>query len=251
MGSSLLAPRNRRALSVQRGLGRLLSPLWVPLCVAIMRYGFRWRIEGVEQTRREFAQLRRSSTSPLLVCANHLTMFDSFIIAMALGSPWWFVVHYSALPWNTPEQEHFASTWWKRALIYVMKCVPVKRGGDRRAVGATLGSLVYLIASGEAGLVFPEGGRSRTGRVDTDAVTYGVGRIVKALPGCRVVCVYLRGRHQATWTDRPVTGERFRAAIEVFEPKTDQKGLRGSLDITRQILGRLAAMERRHFDGRE
>jgi 1-acyl-sn-glycerol-3-phosphate acyltransferase len=251
VAASPLAPRDRRALHVQRGLGRLFSPLWVPLCVAIMRYGFRWRIEGVEQTRREFAQLRRSSTSPLLICANHLTMFDSPIIAMALGSPWWLIVRYSALPWNTPEREHFASSWWKRALIYMMKCVPVERGGDRRAVGTALARMVYVMALGEVGLIFPEGARSRKGRVDTEAVTYGVGRIVKALPGCQVMCVYLRGEHQATWTDRPVKGERFRAAIEVFEPKTDQKRLRGSVDIAQQILARLAEMERRHFDGRQ
>jgi 1-acyl-sn-glycerol-3-phosphate acyltransferase len=248
---SRLEPRDRLALDVQRGLGRLLSPLWVPVCVAIMRYGLRWRIEAVEQTRREFARLRRSSSSPLLVCANHLTMLDSFVIAMALGSPWWLVRNYSALPWNTPERGNFASTWWKRLLVYVMKCVPVERGGDRRAVGAALSRLIYLIERGEAVLVFPEGGRSRKGRVDTDAVTYGVGRIVKALPGCQVVCVYLRGDHQQSWTDRPVTSERFRAALETFEPKTDRKGLRGSLDIARQILARLAAMERRHLDGRE
>ena len=36
-----------------------------------------------------------------------------------------------------------------------------------------------------------------------------------------------------------------------FEPKTDLGGLRGSLDITRQILARLADLERRHFDGRQ
>jgi 1-acyl-sn-glycerol-3-phosphate acyltransferase len=248
---SRLARRDRLALDVQRALGRLLSPLWVPLCVAIMRYGFRWRIEAVEQTRREFARLRRSSNSPLLICANHLTMLDSFVIGMALGSPWWLVSNYSSLPWNTPERGNFASNWWKRLLVYVMKCVPVERGGDRRAVGAALGRLIYLMEKGEAALVFPEGGRSRTGRVDTDAVTYGVGRIVKALPGCQVVCVYLRGAHQDSWSYRPVTGECFRVAIETFEPKTDQKGLRGSLDIARQILKRLAAMERRHFDGRE
>jgi 1-acyl-sn-glycerol-3-phosphate acyltransferase len=134
--------------------------------------------------------------------------------------------------------------------VYLIKCVPIERGGDRRAVGAVLNKLVWLMKRGEVALVFPEGGRSRTGRVDTEAVTYGVGRIVKALPGCRVVCVYLRGESQESWSALPRRGDRFRIQAEAFEPKTDQKGMRGSLDINRQILTRLAEMEQRHFDGR-
>ena len=248
--SAGLDPRERRALDRQRRIGRWLAPLWVPACVGIMRFGLRFRVEGVAAARAEYARLRGDPKTPLLVCANHLTMFDSFVIAWALGSPLWYVRHYAALPWNTPERENFASTWWKRALVYVMKCVPVKRGGDRRDVGKTLEKLIYLMQQGEVALVFPEGGRSRTGRVDTEAVTYGIGRIVKALQGCRVVCVYLRGERQASWSTRPALGERFRVLVESFEPKTDQRGLRGSLDLSGQILARLARLEERYFDGR-
>lgn len=248
MASSTLTSRERRALGVQRAVGRLLAPLWVPLCVGIMRVGFRWRIAGMQETRRLFARLRAESRAPLLVCANHLTMFDSFVIAWALGSPGWFVAHYSSLPWNTPERDNFASNWWQRTLVYLMKCVPVQRGGDRRSVGRTLDRLAHLLERGDVVLVFPEGGRSRSGRVDTEAVTTGVGRLVKSLPGCRVLCVYLRGEGQHTWSTRPASGERFRVAAEVFEPKTDRGGLRGSLDVTRQVLARLDRMERRHFD---
>jgi 1-acyl-sn-glycerol-3-phosphate acyltransferase len=246
-----LTHRDRLSLQLQRWVGRLLAPLWIPVSVGIMRWGLRWRVEGTEEVRREFARLRRDSAVPLLICANHLTMLDSFVIAWSLASPWWFVAHYSSLPWNTPERENFASTWWKRTLIYLMKCIPVARGGDRRAVGATLNRLIHLMKQGEVGLVFPEGGRSRTSRIDVDAATYGVGRIIKALPGCSVLCVYLRGEGQETWSDRPASGERFQVAIECFEPKTDLRGLRGSLDLGGQILRRLEQLERRHFDGRQ
>ena len=90
--------------------------------------------------------------------------------------------------------------------------------------------LAYLLARGEVGLIFPEGGRSRSGRVDADAAAYGVGRLVKAVPGCRVLCVYLRGARQESWSDLPARGERFRVALAALEPKTDAAGLRGSLD---------------------
>jgi 1-acyl-sn-glycerol-3-phosphate acyltransferase len=245
-----LPRRDRLALYFQREVGRCLAPLWIPACAGILRFGFRWRIEGLADTRRRFRALRAQSRAPLLVCANHLTMLDSFLVAHALGSGAWFATHYGALPWNTPERENFADTWWKRPLVWLMKCVPVSRGGDRRAVGAVLDRIVWLMQRGEVALLFPEGGRSRTGFVDAGATTYGVGRIVRALPGCRVACVYLRGEGQQSWSARPRTGERFRVSLEVLEPKSDHRGLRGSLDVTRQILQKLHEMERRHFDGR-
>jgi hypothetical protein len=74
---------------------------------------------------------------------------------------------------------------------------------------------------------------------------------VLAVPGSRVLCVYLRGRGQTTWSDAPRRGERFRAELSCFEPKADRGGLRGSLDVARQIVARLAELERRHFDGRQ
>jgi len=240
----------RRALEFQRLAGRVLAPLWIPLCVAIMYFVFRWRIEGTQEARRAYAQVRLDPKTPVLICANHLTMVDSCVIAWALASPWRLVAQYASLPWNTPERANFASTWWNRVLVWLVKCLPVKRGGDRRAVGMVLKRLIYLMGRGEAGLLFPEGGRSRTGRVNTQAVTYGIGRVVKALPGCQVACVYLRGKSQETWTTRPKSGETFRVSVACFEPKTDHKGLRGSVDISGQILERLAAMEREHFDGR-
>lgn len=249
MTTPSLSAAEIRALETQRRAGRLLAPLWVPICVAIMRWGFRWKVEDIEGARREYAQVR-SGGSPLLICANHLTMFDSFVIEWALGSPWWYVRNYSSLAWNTPERENFASTWWKRTLVWLMKCVPIVRGGDRRAIGTTLNQLAHLIRIGEAVLVFPEGGRSRSGRVDTEAVTYGVGRLVKANPDCQVLCIYLRGAAQGTWTKRPATGETFRMQLDCFEPTTDKKGMRGTLDLNAQILGRLHAMEQVHFDGR-
>ncbi|MBW2267236.1 MAG: 1-acyl-sn-glycerol-3-phosphate acyltransferase [Deltaproteobacteria bacterium] len=249
MAAPSLSASEIRTLQAQRRVGRLLAPIWVPVCVGAMRWILHWKVEGIEEARRKYAQIRATG-APLLICANHLTMVDSFVIEWALGSPWWYMRNYSSLAWNTPERENFASTWWKRALVWLMKCVPIARGGDRRAVGNTLNQLAYLMKSGEAVLVFPEGGRSRTGRVDTEAVTYGIGRLVKANPGCQVLCVYLRGEQQETWTQSPATGETFRMQVECFEPKTDKRGLRGTLNLNEQILSRLHRMEQAHFDGR-
>lgn len=249
MATAELRPADLLALERQRRIGRWFAPLWVPACVFVMRWVFRWRIVDIDEARRTYTSVWKAG-GPLLICANHLTMLDSAVIGWALGSPGWYVRNYPALPWNTPERENFASTWWKRVLTWLMKCVPIVRGGDRRAIGATLNRLSYLMQKGEAVLIFPEGGRSRTGRVDAEAVTYGVGRLVKANPGCRVLCVYSRGESQESWTGLPERGERFHLQLECFEPKTDKKGLRGTLDLNAQILSRLQAMEASHFRSR-
>jgi hypothetical protein len=248
-----LPARERAALLAQLALSRLLSPLWIPVTSLLMRLAFGWQVDPAEraEARRAYRRIRRESDSPLLVCANHLTMFDSFVIGWAIGSGPGYLRDFGALPWNTPEETHFANTWWKRALAYLYKCVPVKRGSDRAEVARVLEKVRFLLARGEAVLVFPEGGRSRSGRVEVESAAYGVGRLVTGLPGCRVLCVYLRGEGQEGYTDLPRRGERFHVAVSLIEPKSDQRGLRGSLDVARQITAQLAEMERRHFVGRD
>lgn len=252
MSEVRLPARERFALRLQLALSRLLSPLWIPLTSALMRFGMGWRVDPAERAaaRAEYRRLRSESSAPLLICANHLTMLDSFVIGWALGYDRDYLLDFGALPWNTPERVHFASNWWKRTLAYLYKCVPVRRGSDRVEVARVLEKVRYLLALGQVALVFPEGGRSRSGRVEVEAAAYGVGRIVNALPGCRVLCVYLRGEGQEGFSDVPRRGERFHVSVACIEPKSDRTGLRGSLDVARQITLRLAEMERSYFDGR-
>jgi 1-acyl-sn-glycerol-3-phosphate acyltransferase len=242
-----LAWRARLALAAQRAVGRLLSPVWVPVTVALMRFGLRWRIEGLAAARRQFRAVVRADGGPLLVCGNHLTMIDSALIAWALGSPSWYLTHYATLPWNVPERQNFARSLTSRILVYLMKCVPVTRGGDRGEVAAVLNRLVYLLQRGEAVLIFPEGGRSRSGKVDLENAAYGVGQMIGTLRGCRVLCVYLRGEHQDGWGDLPARGERFRVRLECLQPTSDLAGLRAARDVTQQIVRTLSRLEEQHF----
>lgn len=241
----------RRKLKVQRETTRLLSPLTLPLVALTLRYGFGYRIEGLTELRADYRRASLENDAPTIICANHLTLIDSFIIAWALGSPWWYIRQFRTLPWNVPEQSIFAATPWLRSAIYIMKCLPISRGGERRGVTEVLAKIAHLISQGETALIFPEAGRSRSGRIEVESAATGVGRIFKSVPNCRVICVYLRAESQESYSSAPRRGDRFRGSLEVIEPKTDHPGVRGSRDIAHQILVRLADMERSYFDARK
>ena len=245
---SELSRRARLALSVQRAVCIALSPFTTLAAWVALRGWLRLRFAGTAELRRAYRRFRRANDGPLLVCGNHLTMIDSALIAYALGSPLWYVLHPASLPWNVPDRNVFAARPWQRALTYVYKCLPIERGGARAEVAGALARFIHLLRHGEVGLIFPEGGRSRTGRVDIENAAYGVGRIVKSVPGCRVLCVYLRGDAQHEYSGLPARGDTLHARIAWLEPKSDSSGLRGSLDIARQILIRLGELEREHFD---
>lgn len=243
--------RMRFRHALQRELGRLVAPLWVPLAVVVLRFGFGYRIERLHEIRRKMRKIRRESDQPILICANHLTMIDSMLVAWALA-PWWeYVLRFDRFPWNTPERTNFASNWRASTLAYLAKCIPITRGGKRDEVAAVLERVTYLEENGEVALIFPEGGRSRTGRIDADEAAWGVGRIAGAIPGCRVVCVYLRGDAQNTWSKMPARGDHMVVDIACIEPKSDARGVRRSMDLARQIVAQLAQMEAKYFARRQ
>jgi len=240
-----------RKLVLQREISRLMSPLTIPAIGFVLRWVLGYRIENLRDFRREYRRVCLNRDGPLMICANHLTMIDSLVIAWALGSPWWYLRHFRTLPWNIPERSIFAATRFKRMVIYALKCLPVERGGNRSEVTEVLSCLASAVSNHEVALIFPEAGRSRTGRVDPNSVASGVGRIYRSVPQCRVICVYLRGDHQERYSGMPVRGEVFRGSVSIIEPKTNYRGLRASRDIARQITQRLAKMEQEYFDGRK
>jgi len=240
-----------RKLVLQREISRVLSPLATSVIETALRFALGYRIENLHGFRRDYRRACLKHDGPLMICANHLTMIDSLVIAWALGSPWWYFRHFRTLPWNVPERSIFAATRLMRMVIYVLKCLPVERGGNRMEVTEVLSCLANAISNHEVALIFPEAGRSRTGRVDPNSAASGVGRIYRSVPQCRVICVYLRGDHQEGYSGMPVRGEVFRGSVSIIEPKTNYRGLRASRDIARQITQRLANMEQEYFDGRK
>ena len=76
-------------------------------------------------------------------------------------------------------------------------------------------------------LIFPEGGRSRVGRVDTENFMYGVGRMLQEAPQARVLCVFARGVGQRVYSNYPKAGEAFVVRMKPIAPTTTVQGHAG------------------------
>lgn len=246
-----IARRDRRLLAIQRQASFLFFPIVALSALFWARVVKRLSLRNRAVVRARFAELLGVEHGPVLVCANHLTLLDTVIITWALAPVWRYLRQYSLFPWSVPEKANFSRTWFWRAASFLGKCVYVTRGGAREEVKRTLGKIAYLLRAGELVSIFPEGGRSRTARVDTENFAYGVGQIVQAVPEARVLCIYMRGRSQKVFSDFPRTGDEYFLDLEMLHPETAFAGLRGSRDLATQIVHKLSEMENRYFADRE
>lgn len=237
-------------LQVQRAAGWLcLVPLSF-LIIALMRWKGRYRVLRKAQIRRRFKEVT-SGREPVIICANHLTLIDSVIMLWALASTQTYICNYRLFSWNLPASENVKKHLSWRIITYLSKCIGVERLGGAQHSDSILNKICFLLKKRELIMLFPEGTRSRSGRVTPEAVTYGIGKILQNLPVCRVLCVYLRGRGQYSYSDFPKRGEVFDLDMELFKPLTDKNGLRGARDLSRQVGAKLKELEDRYFETHE
>jgi 1-acyl-sn-glycerol-3-phosphate acyltransferase len=233
-------------LYLQYFLGRLSIFIIGPLVILVLKL-MRYRIHDLAKLRGVIRELLEKHRGPWIICPNHLTMIDSLILAYALVPLHRYMVRYQLLPWNLPERANFQRNIFLTILCYLSKCIPISRGGDRKQIKNVMGKCSYLLTKGENVLIFPEGGRSRTGRVEIENVSYGVGRLINAIPDCRIMCVYMRGDNQVSHTTFPCFGEQFKLKIDTFTPVSTERGLKAQRNNARQIIERLARMEEKYF----
>lgn len=236
---------------MQEAVGRILAVFWIPASAFAMRFVMGYRIPNAKQLRRRFRALLSETEDPILICANHLTMVDSAVMAWALGGSWWYLFNYRRMPWNIPEHSNYGFKWYNRVGVWILKCIPIRRGGKREEIADVLKRLQYLLSRGDTAIIFAEGGRSRTGRLQLDSVAHGMGRIVNSVRRCKALCVYMRGDRQLTYSAVPARGDSFYVDFELFRPISSHSGMRRSRDFSRQIGEKLMAMEEKYFAGRE
>ncbi len=112
----------------------------------------------------------------LLIASNHASYLDIPLLGCGVPRRVWYMGRHDLFP----------SPWVNR-LLQALGWIPLRVGRlDRDAFGKA----VALVNEGKAVAIFPEGGRTLTGRLKPGKP--GIGVIV-AQTGCRVVPAYLKG----------------------------------------------------------
>jgi 1-acyl-sn-glycerol-3-phosphate acyltransferase len=238
---------DKAALEIQRLVSYCLLVVFGPVIHAIYRFRFRYSAHDLASVRRRFREIRRQHPGPMLLCSNHLTLIDSIVQGVILNSLLRYLTHISALPWNLPERKNYEKSLAWRLTCYLGRCIGVTRGAASAEGRRSQEKMRYVLKRGDIISIFPEGTRSRNGRVEDVDFSYGSGQLLRMVPESTVLCVYMRGLKSGGFADFPATGERFFLDMEVIEVRSDKKGLRQTRDFSRQIIAQLKAMEDRFF----
>lgn len=224
------------------------GPLFLFLLHGIGRY----RCSNLEEIRADMeAIMRKAGDRPVLLCSNHLTMIDSMLITAFAFSVPTYLLRYRRFPWNVPEFRNFGKNLPLKAMCYLGKCIFVERSGTIASKKRTWQKVRTMLRRGDLVNIFPEGGRSRSGRVDLDRAVYGIGHLLQSVPDCLVVCVYVRGNAQRQYSFFPKRGDTFHMRAKLIEPTTTESGRRGVKDLTLQVMGTLKGMEEEYFASRQ
>ncbi len=234
-------------LKLQNFIGRITVLVVAPLYFLVSRIFF-YRVRDLKETRRRCAAEFARHKGGWIICSNHLTMIDSFILSYAIFSLGQHIINYKKVPWNLPERNNYKDNIFLTILCYLSKCIPVNRGGSREKMKESMEKCIYLLHNGGTIMIFPEGKRSRTGRVDKEGYSYGVGRFIKKIENCKIMCMYLRGDKQDNYSAIPAWGDKFSVQMEVFTPKlVEGSELRAQREYATQIIDKLAQMEENYF----
>lgn len=243
-----MSTKQKLMFNIQYLMGRIFIFFTAPLVTLIIKLAG-YQVKDLNKTRTKIEHLFKVHKGPWIICANHLTLIDSFILGYAMLPAYRYLAQYRLVPWNIPEKyNYFHKNILVAMLCYLLKCIPIIRKGNREAVKESLTKCVHVIGKGESLIIFPEGTRSRSGRINTEDFPYGVGKLVCNLPESMVMCVYLRGEKQDSYSNFPQLKETFSVSIKCMRPKTPFKGLRAQRDCSRQIIEKLAGMEKMYFD---
>ena len=129
--------KSRIFLHLQNFIGRITVLIIAPLYFFIASISF-YRVRDLKENRHRCAAEFAGHKGPWIICSNHLTIVDSFILGYAIFSLRQHITGYKKLPWNLPERNNYKDNILLLILCYLSKCIPINRGGSREKMKETL-----------------------------------------------------------------------------------------------------------------
>jgi 1-acyl-sn-glycerol-3-phosphate acyltransferase len=256
-------PSREQAVSLERQArwSALISPLYSLFVWTALRFVFGVRLEGLAEFRRDLGRRLAEHRGPVIWTSNHLTHLDPWIIGWVLfpfskvAGSWLGGKADRSLPWFIGEEAIHrpeGRSWPQRLLgwaTYLGRALYVRRSGDDEAAAASRRTLPAraswaLRRSGWLGF-FPEGRRSRSGWFDPGSPKPLIGELAQAAPGSAILCLYLRGERQRTWTAFPRRSETFRLRHDWIEPKGGSDET--PLELSRSVFERIGSLQEQWF----
>jgi 1-acyl-sn-glycerol-3-phosphate acyltransferase len=243
MSQNSLTLSHRWSLNLQRFTSFFFYPTWSQL-ISLFLYGIMgYRLKNVHQIRKKFLEILKTHDGPVLICSNHLTLIDSLIVFKFLGGTWNYFKHFDRFPWSLPEVSNFYRNIWLKIFSYLGKCIPIARGNGLRGNKTSLDKVRYVLDQGHFVSLFPEGQRSRDGKINPQETSYAAGEILEQLNNPLVICLYMRGKDQSTYSNFPKRGEIFEGSIDFLKPQSHFMGLRAKKDLSLKVINKLKIME--------
>lgn len=244
-GINVNSHKKNLSLLLQTGLCYLFFPmLFLGIC-CWMRLN-KYRIKNLSKVRQDYLCLIKQKQVPKVICCNHLTYVDSLLVAYALGGLKTFLFNFKALPWNLPKKSNVTACWYYPLLCYLGKCMQLPRdvAGAKKVLAKSKG----LVQKGESVLLFPEGTRSESGRVEPENVLYGVGELIECEPSKAALLIYLRGDRQEKKSKYPRKDQCFFIKLLVKSFETTESGRRAHRQIAQDVIKNLKQLEDEYFE---
>ncbi|MBL7191656.1 1-acyl-sn-glycerol-3-phosphate acyltransferase [bacterium] len=189
----------RRIVTIIVTMFFLVLPFWI-----FMKIFTRTRIIG-----KEYIQKARL---PFLFASNHVSMLDDAFIGPLLFLPRGFW-DYKFMPYHTPERKNFYVGPVFSFIMEHAKCIPLTRGKGLNQPG--IGRIIQALKNGGSVVMYPEGTRTRSGRLGTGKP--GIGKVIYE-SGCNVIPCYHSGFEKVLPIGKKIPRFSKEVIIKVGEP---------------------------------
>lgn len=172
-----------------------------------------------------------------VLCANHLSFFDSVLLMMAFDRPVYFI-----------GKADYLDSWKTRRLFPALGMIPIDRDNGTRAMLA-LDAAAAILRGGALLCVFPEGTRSRDGHLHRGYI--GAARLATTV-GCPILPVGIVGTReiQPPGTRLPRPGRRCSISIGTPLVATDvgpNSRRSAARALTNELMERIAELSGQRY----